>query len=247
MKLSEKELRLRKRLYLTLLLSGLVLFALYSLVFIPVHSIVVNDIAFDGTPLPEIIDFGGRMVEIIGISVCCALVSYGIFRLGGKNFALGGLIYSALVLYKYALSILWAWLDSGSIPLEWAFDMGYIVLMTLAEIAPFAIVWFVICSVMKSYRERERILRGAGRDEGVLPFKALFHKENPLQVSALVCSLTVLVTRLGGKVINDVQTIVEITSLPIMILDYLSYCIFAVLCYAVMLLAFSLVGNKLDK
>lgn len=247
MKLTTNEIINRRKLYLSLAVSGLVLYAIYCILLVPVGETVSNDVRYEGTALPELLYFASRLFEVAAIAVTCGIAALGVVRFRAKKFALGGVIYCGLILYKYAIAIILGWVEEGRIPSEWLFDIAYVFVMSLIEIIPFAIAWIFIAHLAKNHAERRAILIKAGREEKVLPIKKLFDKGNPLVVSALVCSVVVLVTKIGGQAINDILTIEEITNLPLMIVEYFANAVFAVICYFVMLLTVTLVGTKIVK
>ena len=240
----------KKKLYLIQAISGLVLFTVYCLIIGPIMSTVVNDVRFEGTPLSGIIEDLGMILEVVSISVCCGIVTLGLVYFGARKFAVGGIIYCGIVWYKYVLSILLAWIDSGSIPLMWYGDLGYTVVMAIVEIIPFLLAWFLVGHAAKNYAERNAILARAGKEQSLLPYKSIFDISNPLLRSAFICSIVVFATKFAGRFFDDLLLIIT-TGLPkdpitvlMMLLYYFSSIIYAVLCYFAMLLTIHFVGIK---
>lgn len=240
----------KKKLYLILAISGLVLYTVYCLIIGPIMSTVGNDIRFEGTPLSGIIGDMGMILEVVSISVCCGIVTLGLVYFGARKFVVGGIIYCALVWYKYVLAIILGWIDSGSIPLTWYGDLGYAVVVAIIEIIPFLLAWFLVGYAAKNFAERNAILAKAGRAKSLLPFKSIFDISNPLLRSAFICSIVVFATKFAGRFFDDLLVIIT-TGLPkefitvfMMLLYYFSSIIYAVLCYFAMLLTIHFVGIK---
>ena len=244
---------IRKKLYLILAASGLVLYTVYCILFVPVWSTIASDIRFEETVFPELIDFTCRFFEVVTLAVTCAIATLGIVKLSANKFKLGAVIYVGLILYKNAVIILLNWVETGRIPSEWLWDIGYVCVMTLMEVIPFAIAFWIVVNMTRSYRERQKILNTVGREERLLPLKKLYSKKNLLHRSALVCSVVVFVTKVIGRFGSDVLVMLQ-SGLPTetmtvikMLLYYFSSIVFAVICYFVMLLTVTVVGTKIVK
>lgn len=253
MKITTDEIKMKRKLYLALAVSGAVLYAIYCILLVPISGTVGSDIRYEGTALPELLNFLCRFFEVAAIAVTCGVTALGVIRFRAKGFALGGVVYCGLVLYKYAISIILGWAEKGRIPSEWLFDIVFVLVASIVEIIPFVIAWIFIAHFAKNYAERRAILKKAGRDERFLPMKKLFDKDNPLVAAALVCSAVVLVTKIAAGAVYDVPLIIS-SGLPTqtstviqIVLYYVSSVVFAVVCYFVMLLTMTLVGTKIVK
>ncbi len=245
MKLSPKDRILKNKLYAAFAIAGIVLYGLYCFVLTPIYVATVNDIAYNAV-VPEALNFVGRIVEILAISCFCAAVIYGVYRFGASNFVGGCLIFCGMALYKYTANVAVDWITERSIPVDFWKDLLFAVGYAVIEIAPYVIAFFIIKGIIKNYRDETSLLKKAGRDKKPLPFEGLFGFSNCLLSSSFVCAVTVLVTKLGGQLIHDLQTIVAITNYPLMILDYSTNVIFAVLCYFVIVLVISVLGEYFE-
>lgn len=246
MKLSQKDKNFKKKLYVAFAIAGIVLYGLYCFVLLPSYFTVVNDIAYDKV-VSEILYFVGRVVEILAISGFCATVIYGVYRFGASNFLGGYFIFCGMSLYKYTANVAVDWITEGSIPVDFWQDILFAVGYAVGEIVPYVIAFFIVRGIIKNYREEASLLQKADRGNKPLPFEGLFGFSNCLLSSAFVCAVTVLVTKLGGQLIYDLQTVVFVTNVPLMILDYLTNVIFAVLCYFVIILVISVFGEYFEK
>lgn len=254
MKLINNETQTKKKLYLILAIAGIVLFTVFRLIEGPVYMTVQSDIKY-GEILPIVIDYFGMLLETVSIAVCCGIITVGIVRFGGRRFAIGALIFSALIIYEFALYVLLKWINAGSIPVLWIEDIGFVLMMFLTYIIPLAAVWFLVGFAAKAFRMKNEILKSSGKEEKPLPFKALFDMKNPLLRSALYCSVVVvaIVTEFVRMFIEDAFMIIksglptESSTVVEMLVYYFLCVVFAVLCYFVMLLTMHFVGLKTVK
>ncbi len=238
MKLSQKDRNLKKKLYAAFAIAGIILYGLYCFVISPIWVYTSNDIAYDPI-ISEVLNFIGRIVEILAISCFCAAVIYGVYRFSASNFVGGYLIFCGMALYKYTANVAVNWITEGSIPVDFWKDLLFAVGYAVIEIAPYVITFFIVKGIIKNYHDEASLLKKAGREKNPLPIEGLIGFSNCLLASSFVCAVTVLVTKLGGQLIYDIQTVVVITNVPLMILDYSTNVIFAVLCYFVIILVIS--------
>ena len=112
-----------------------------------------------------------------------------------------------------------------------------------------AAAFLAICLTYKKYKASAKDTDSDWENK-LKTFKQLFDLSDFLVVSTFYCSLIVLITKLAGRVINDVVNIVA-TGLPtepktyfMMLANYSISILFAVFCYFVMLLVISFLGDK---
>lgn len=246
MKLSQKDRKLRNKLYVAFLIAGIVLYGLYCFALTPIYIATKSDIAYN-TIVPDMLHFVGRILEILAISCFCATVIYGVYHFGASNFVGGYLIFCGMALYKYTANVAVDWIGERSIPVDFWKDLLFAVAYAFIEIAPYVITFFVVRGIIKGYHEELALLKKAGKEKKPLPFDGLFGFSNCLLSSSFACAVTVLVTKFGGQLIYDLQTAVRITNLPLMILDYSTNIIFAALCYFVIILVISIFGQYFEE
>ena len=247
MQINENEKKLRSRLCIVAAVSFAVLYSLCSFVIEPYFSATLNDIAYENSAIPDVLNYLGDILEMLALAVFYAVLSYGMYRLGNKNSRVMIAVYIAANLYKYTGNIIMTWVDGGSVPREWYIDVLNIVFYTAAEMISFAIMWFIIKRFTGAYRERQAVLSKVGKSERVFPFVGVYNKKNCLMNSALWCSVAVFALKMFGKIINDIATIEQIVDVPLMILAYCANIVFAVLCYFAMILTLITLDEKLGK
>lgn len=237
----------KKRLCIFTLLAGALLYSLYCFVIEPAYIASLYDVTYEGSVVPDVLNYLGRIVEVIAMSLCYATAAYYIYSLGGKGFGGALLIYLALGAYKYGANMLMSWVQSGETLDVWYIDLLFALINLFTETIPYLIACLIFKGIFESYRQRNAILAKAGRAESVYPFTKLYDKNNPLMKAALTSALALLIPKLLGQILNDVIQIVEITNLPLMILAYLLNIIFGVLGYITVTFAFVLYFEKIAK
>ena len=107
--------------------------------------------------------------------------------------------------------------------------------------------FFAVSLFVSRHRARAASAKKEKKEEvkNPLPFTQVFSFSNCLLTSAFVSSIMVILLPVFGQAFYDIFTIEEITNVPLMVLDYISHIIFAVLCYFVMILVISFIGEKL--
>ena len=245
--MTENKKNLCRKLYLTAAVSFAVLYSIYCFIISPSYYSVIYNVAYEGTAVPDILKYLGGIVEVIAQSVFYAALGYGMYRLGYKKCRGFILLFVLSNLYKYTCNVIMTWVDGGSVPLQWYFDMLNVVFYSAMEMITFMIIWFIIKKQTEDYRARAAVLAKVGKSERVFPFVGVYKRKNCLMNSALFYALTVLVLKLFGQLVQDLATVKEITNLPLMLLSYSSNVIFAVLSYFAMMFALITINDKLEK
>ena len=247
MRINENERKLISRLYIVAAAVFALLYTLCSFVIEPNFEATIYDIAYAETVIPDILNYLGDICEMLALAVFYATLSYGMYRLGNKQVRGMIALYVGANLYKYTGNIIMTWVDGGSIPRDWYIDVLNIAFFTAAEMISFAIIWFIIKRFTTAYRERQAVLAKVGKSERVFPFVGVYNKKNCLMNSALWCSVVMLALKIFGKIINDIATVEEIVSVPLMLLAYGANVVLAVLCYFAMILTLITLDEKLGK
>lgn len=230
---------------------GVVLYSIYCFVILPIYMDTGYDadIGLMNPIVPEILDFVGKTVEILAISVFCAILVYGIYLFGVKNFRGGFFIFSGLCAYKCVSNVAADWIYSKYIPLDFWADLILAIVNAAVELLPFAVAFVAVCL---TYKKRKAAGKNADFEweNKLKTFKQLFDPSDFVVVSTFYCSLIVLITKLVGRIVPDVVNIVA-TGLPteqktylLMLANYSLSILFAVFCYFVMLLVISFLGDK---
>ena len=225
--------------------SFAILYALCCFVIFPVNVLMSDDVAFEGTVIPELIGYIGAVAEIVAIAVAYAAIVYTIY-LGGKNGVKGiATIFAIATLCKYMLRTAIYWVIYGSISLEWGWDMANAVFYTALEFLQLLIVISVTSRILDKTRP--------SADGTESCFTQLYDGKNPLMRAALWCSVIAVATKILGSLADDVFTMV-ITGLPqnpetviLMLVNYVSNVIFGAVCYFVMLAVMIKLADKHEK
>ena len=247
MKLSKVDAKLRGKIYLAMALLGIVLYGVYCFALEPNYYITYYDseIGLVDPIVPEVLNFVGKLVDVAVLSALCASVIYGVYRFGAAKFVGGALLFYGIVMYKYTAEEAANWIYSGFVPPDFWLDVLYAWLKATLFVIPFVIAFLVVKGIIKGYKRRAEILKKAGVEKAPLPFSGFFDFSNCLLASALTFAAVILFITFGGQLFFDVLTLQSVTNLPLMIFDYLSHIVLAVLSYFAMILVMSLLGDKL--
>ena len=247
MVLNDKEKRLRGRIYLVAIITFAILYSLYSLVILPRYIASLYNIAYEGTATPDLLNYLAKTVEMIALAVFYGVMCYGMYRLGNLKIRSIAWVFVLANLYKYTCNMIVTWRDSGSIPLEWAWDVFNVIYYTAMEMITFAFVWFLTKAIIERYRSRAEVLAKVGKSERVFPFSGIFKKGNCLMFSAFISSLFIFGLKLIFQLINDLITVEKIVNYGLMAVSYASNILFGVICYFVMIFTMMTLDEKLGK
>ncbi len=189
-----------------------IFYALY-IACVPMQLTVSADIRFDGSLLPQTINFFGKVFEVCGIGVCYAISAYAVYRRGRKGVGTGYIICGVSALLKCTASAIAYWIVDGGIP---SFNNGLlgeaflsILLPTMLEIVQFT-VYFLISALLilrlrRIYDEAYAATKGGcpEMDKWVFPFKRIFDLKNPMLAACFTGSLTICATKLALRLIEE--------------------------------------------
>lgn len=244
--MSQNDQSIKRKLYLAAVIIFAVAYSLYCFVILPAYVDVQNNIAYDETITPDLLNYLGTIVSLLAVASFYAIVVYGLRKFclsEAKGFIL---VFVLATLYKYSTNLLMEWGRDGKIPREWLIDIIFLVGYCVLEVIPFTAILLIVNSIMNRHREKVKLCEKWGKPIAELyPFRSVFDKTNPLMCSAMVCAVTEMIVRLIMKAASDIMTIVSVNNVLIMVLDYLSVLVFSVLCYCVMLLVLSALNQKM--
>ncbi len=248
-KLDPKERSLRTKLYLILAAVGIVVYGLYGFLLTPLNASITVDyeIGLFNPVAYEFVRFVLRLVEMLTVALLSSIVIYGIYRFSVVKFIGGFFIFTAIGVYKYTTMEISSWIESGFVPSDFLWKLLDALGKTALWLIPFIFAFFAVSLIVSKYRARAASAKKEKKEEveKPLPFTKIFSFSNCLLTSAFVSSIMVILLPVFGQAFYDILTIEEITNVPLMVLDYLSHIIFAVLCYFVMILVISFIGEKL--
>ena len=245
MKIEKTDKVLRRKLYRLEAIALTALYSLYCLVIFPLTLYVTDDVAFENTVLSEILSYLGSIAEISAIAVAYAVTVFGICKLDKENMQGSIAVFATATLYKYVAHTLVYWCVYGSIPKDWAWDLGNAVFYTALEIIQLLVVIAVINAVMKKCPP-------SYDSDGNLdyPVKNLYDKSNYLMRASLWCAVISVSAKVIGSFIDDVFMIIsggfpqKAVTWALMLISYFSNVIFGAVCYFVMLLVLMKLREK---
>lgn len=239
MKLSQNDLKLRNRLCLLSAVGFAVLYALYCFVLSPLYAAAKSNAAFDGTLLPDVLYYLGRIAELLAISVSYGAMIYGIYRLSLSRVKLVPIIFLIATLMKYSSNMAVSWILSGGVSEEWLWDIINVLFYTALEVTQLCVVILFVNSVIKKQKRRDNALAGTGNESEIYPFRKIYDKKNCLMRSAMISAVIVLVSKIFGQVVSDLYYIIvsglptRVNTVIMMLVSYTSNLVFCAVCYFV--------------
>lgn len=220
----------KKRIYVLTIVICSVIFALSSFLIKPLNISFSTDIMLMDSWVMYVFDVLLVLCEVAAYSVMFAAVIF--FVLSENGFPKKLILICALVcaLRRFA-DIIMTVIFYGALSLE---DLYLVIFYIAVELLQIFVVWF-LAQRCKNVFSKE-----------ALPFKKLFDKENPLQVSALLAGAFLSLVKVVSRIIYDVsyslfvgppQSIGEILAMAIY---YLSDIAITFISYALILLTVKL-------
>lgn len=254
----KKRIDTGKKLYI---IGGIVLFLLYTLncfVILPVRNMLASDVIFaSNILLTNLLALLIELVEVAAISVFYATLLLVLYRFGEKR-GVGMLaVFWVATVYKYAANTAVSWIEDGSIPSAWAWDIVNVVFYTALEMLQLLILFAFVKGAIVAHADardmRNRaILKSGGEAEsdGVYPFSRLYDKSNCLLRSASICAVVTVVAKCIGSLISDIWLIAlygfpeEPGTWLMMAVNYLTMVIMGVVVYFVTVASMNVLYEK---
>lgn len=232
----------RRKLYMFAFIASVVLYSLLCFVLSPVGEALQADIAYENGVLPAVVDYLGTVVDLAAVVLFYAVLIYALYSYGAKHIRSGVAVFVGCVAYKYAALAIMAWVQNGSVPLDWYMYIFNLLFYTVLETLQLIIVIMISNRFVGPFRAKNELLRSAGGEEmDVYPFTGIYDKKNPLMKSAFVSAIVIFVSKAAIPPVNDV-IVISMDGLPTssetvknMFLLYLENTLFALvyglLCY----------------
>lgn len=232
----------RRKLFTLAAIASVVLYSLLCFVLSPVGEALQADIAYENGILPAVVDYLGTVVDLAAVVLFYAVLLYALYSFGAKGVRCGVVIFMGCVAYKYAALAIMAWMQNGSVPLDWYMYVFNLLFYTVLESLQLVIVLMISNRFVGPFRAKNELLRAAGGEETeVYPFTGIYDKKNPLMRSALVSAIVIFVSKAAIPPVNDI-IVISMDGLPTssetvknMFLLYLENTLFALvyglLCY----------------
>ena len=227
--ISAEDRATRCKLYIILALFGVVIYSLYCFAIMPFYNSLAVDceIGLVDPIVLELVRFGARFVDVLAVSLTGTVAIYSVYRLTALKSVGACIIFAGLGLYKYVASTVYEWIDSGYIPLDFLIQLLEVLLETILWILPFVAAFFIVNAIIKSYKNTSG-------------FACLL-------LSVMVLSLTVLIVNAGGQLVYDILTLEKITDPLLMLWDYLSHSLLAVVGYSASVLLIFILKKCFEK
>ncbi len=213
----------------------------YSLNCFVIPSIIYeldSNVLYSDTPIPILLDYLIRFIEILAISFSYAVMLCLIFCTGGKGARPVLVVFSIAAVYKYLANTVMSWIYAGSIPSSFAWDIVNIFFFAALEFLQILVIYFITNGIICRYTDMLAIRKKSGVEmEAVYPFKRLYYKENCLLRSALICAIATFIVKLGGVLLSDIWSIVayglpnEAVTWILMLISYVSMTLFGAVVY----------------
>lgn len=162
---------------------------------------VSTDIAFAGTMLPELLEWGYQGIELIAFFASYAFILYALFDQGLRDGALLVGIYVAVAILRFAVLLLMRFIDIWAAIINFLPEIVQLLLIVLicyASVAAFNRVWHV-----RSQGARTLDV-AVSRDSLVYPQKKQPIREDALLRAARGSAVCVSVIRVIGRLIYDI-------------------------------------------
>ena len=218
---SAEDRAVRAKLYIILSLVGVVIYSLYCFAIMPIYNGLAVDFEI-GLVEPVVFELailGVKLVDVLAVSLTGSIVIYAVYRLSASKTVGACLIFAGLGLYKYTASTVYEWIESNYIPSDFLLQIIFAIAEALIWTLPFVAAFFAVNAIIKGFKKSENVVDKNGDLVCLL-------------VSVAVLSLTVLVLNVGGQLIYDIFTLVSIEDPWLMLWDYFSHALLAVIGYS---------------
>ena len=223
-------------------ITSAVIFSINSFVLLPLGRMLSNDVIYADSVLPLILSYLAEFAESVAVAVFYAMLLVYICR--GMKIGRVFMLFATITIYKYLTDTAMIWVESGSIPKLWIWDIVDDLYFTGLEFILLLIVFAVSKKIMGRYtHERllaDRVFEKTGEVieyARVYPFNKLYDKTNCLLRAVAACAIATFAAKLIGDLGNDVMYIISygfpkqgITWIY-MIINYLSKVLFGAISY----------------
>ena len=239
---------------LTVLVAA-VLYALNSFILSPLYIKFASDIVYADAWWVYILYYLTEegLLDLAVFAVCYPAAIYAVWRAGLKLAIRVPVAFALITLARFVVNFFMTAITDSALPdmNEFlSFDLPYIAVLYLLEMLQYALVIAMTLLVKRSYlrrrayREAEALVadKKADPEAPLLPFTRLVSMKNPLQCSAFLMALWMLITRVAMHQIYQLTLFIQTGSsdgLLIMVLDLISDIFVAVIFYFAALLLIS--------
>ena len=214
MNILNKNNNLKKKLFNIILFTVYPLYILHSLIVSPLFTILYSNVAVP-TFLPVILYFITVGIDILALWIMFSVTIYGLCKEPFKNIKNILFLCVFAPVFKYILKIIISPFIDGIPSVDTLLmDLYTIGISCSAEMLIFLLVVLIVYKPAQIYLgKKASVLKSANmlglEDEPetvvLIPFKKMYHKDNPLQRGAVVSTFIITVSRLINLAISDIS------------------------------------------
>ena len=233
---------LKKRLYAICAIAFAAIYAIYVLGLEPLYESAAANIAVS-SGVVDVLLYACEFLEHLAISVCYAVMIYGIYKLGAVEMRGFLWVFVAASGGKYLLKTIVSWYYNGAVPLEWYIDLIDMIYFVALEAVQFIIVRAFV----------KKVITKGEKSNSDLTFTKIYDKQNVVMRAAATAAVIIFVIRLVLQLISDATTILiygapdKAETLILMLIAYLSTAIVGALCYLAIVLSMHILCSKLGR
>jgi hypothetical protein len=193
------------------------------------EAYMAADRTFGFDYLPNIIEWANRIIQLCSFILCYGVTIYSIFRFSLKETVPTIIISCAMTVYKYGMNLVAGWFFYDGVPSnasERGFQIFAVIANAILELLPYLIIILIACSVIKRslpiYElQKKNYEKSTGekfeKRDFVFPFKSFHSKKNPIQHSAYLAAVVLIIFAVVANLIPDLL----IDGLPTDLIDAL--------------------------
>lgn len=242
MKLSQQDRKTRKTLCLVSIVAFAALYSLDCFVLSPTLRALANNVLFESSFLLDLLSYLGSIAELVAVSVSYAVILYSIYRFTLSHSKATVLIFVLATVFKYTANTVVSWTLEGSVSEDLLWDGINVLFYTALETIQLIVIVAIANRVITRQKQQDRILAGTGKETAIYPFRSVYDKENCLMRSALAAAVVVFISKVFGRLVNDVYFVLvggfpkETSTWLMMLAAYLASVLFGLLCYITVIL-----------
>lgn len=223
------------------------LYAIYSLILVPLNTHFGSNIVYAGTMLLELTELLYEIIELLAYAYAFAALINTRFCFGLRGAFCIFWIYLGAALFRYVSIFLISGYMSGinmsNLWLELLFLLAYVLLDATQMIVVFVGAHLLCLTYERVFTVRAKAQAARGepvKDKCayVVPYGGTLSMKNPLQASAVLCGIVILLARVIGRIIYDVSYGAPTGAADVawMVFYYLGDITVSVLCCALIML-----------
>lgn len=224
------------------IITAAIIYSINSFVLLPLGRMLSNDVIYADSVLPMIMSYLAEFAETVAVAAFYALILSHLYH--GRKAGGVFITFATLTVYKYLTDTAMIWVESGSVPTLWVWDIVDDVYFTGLELLLLLIVFAISKKMIERYTYEKLLADRVFEKTGevveytrVFPFNKLYDKTNCLLRAVGACAIATIVAKLVGDLGNDVMYIIaygfpkEGITWVYMIVNYVSKVLFGAIAY----------------